>query len=149
MAEFELEHFLPYRLSLLSNRISNAIASAYRDRFGLSVTEWRVIALLGRHPGASARDVARRSGMDKVAVSRAVRRLLEAGRIEREPNTADRRERHLRLSDEGRRIHDQVVPAALDFEAHLTAGLDAGEAAMLDRIVDKLLQRTTNGNDAR
>jgi DNA-binding MarR family transcriptional regulator len=77
----ELERFLPYRLSVLSNRLSNAIARSYEQRFQLSVTEWRVIAVLGRFPGLSANEVAERTAMDKVAVSRAVARLLESGRL--------------------------------------------------------------------
>ena len=104
MAELDLEHFLPYRLSVLSNRVSQGIARTYEERFGLSVTEWRVIAIIGRYPGLSATEVAQRSAMDKVAISRAVRRLLDQGRIEREHNDADRRARHLRLSDAGRAI---------------------------------------------
>jgi len=76
-AVLELERFLPYRLSVLSNRVSQTIADAYVERFGLAVTEWRVIAVLGRFPGLSANGVAERTAMDKVAVSRAVARLLE------------------------------------------------------------------------
>ena len=73
----DLEHFLPYRLSVLSNRISQAIASRYAQRFEIGVTEWRVVAVLGRYPGLSAGEVAARTAMDKVAVSRALARLLE------------------------------------------------------------------------
>jgi len=138
MRSLDLEHFLPYRLSVLSNRISDTIAATYRDRFGLSVTEWRVIAILGRHPGASATEVAQRAAMDKVAVSRAVRRLLDRGRIEREPSHADRRERHLRLSQAGRAIHDRVVPEALAFERRLIEALDDDERRLLDRALGKL-----------
>ena len=50
----DLEHFLPYRLSVLSNRISQAIATRYAQRFGIGVTEWRVVAVLGRYPDLSA-----------------------------------------------------------------------------------------------
>ena len=82
--EFDLERLLPYRLSVLSNRVSNAISSEYQRRFGLAITEWRVMAVLGRYPGLSAREVTERTAMDKVAVSRAVARLLERGFIQRE-----------------------------------------------------------------
>ena len=67
----DLDHFLPYRLSVLSNRISSAIAREYSQRFALGVTEWRVMAVLARYPGLSASKVALRTAMDKVAVSRA------------------------------------------------------------------------------
>src|SRR5438552_936344 len=90
-ATLELEQFLPYRLSVLSNRVSGAIAQVYSERFDLGVTEWRVMAVLGRYPGLSASEVAQRTAMDKVAVSRAVAGLVEAGRVERETHDDDRR----------------------------------------------------------
>jgi DNA-binding MarR family transcriptional regulator len=138
MSSLDLEHFLPYRLSVLSNRVSQGIARTYEARFGLSVTEWRVIAIIGRYPGLSATEVAQRAAMDKVAISRAVRRLMQAGRVEREPNDADRRERHLRLTDAGRAIHDQIVPAALAYERRIRAALTDEENAALERLIGKL-----------
>src|SRR5688500_7671037 len=92
-AVLALARFLPYRLSVRSNRISPAISGIYVDRFGLSITEWRVIAVLGRFPGLSANEVADRTAMDKVAVSRAVARLIAAGRLDRE--TQDRKSTRL------------------------------------------------------
>ena len=138
MASLDLEHFLPYRLSVLSNRVSQGIAETYEKRFGLSVTEWRIIAIIGRYPGLSATEVAQRSAMDKVAISRAVRRLLDRGRIEREHNDADRRERHLQLSSAGRAIYDEIVPAALAYEQQLRAALTPEENRLLERLIDKI-----------
>ncbi|HWS78395.1 MAG TPA: MarR family winged helix-turn-helix transcriptional regulator [Thermomonas sp.] len=137
-AELDLEHFLPYRLSVLSNRISSAIAREYSQRFALGVTEWRVMAVLGRYPGLSASKVAQRTAMDKVAVSRAVARLLEAGRIEREFDDDDRRRSVLRLSEAGYAVYDQVAPMALDFERHVLDGMPADERALLFRLLDRL-----------
>src|ERR1700754_4084535 len=67
-----LEHFVPYRLSVLTNIVSMSIAEAYEREFGLSIPQWRVIAVLARYPDLSAIEVAERTAMDKVAVSRAV-----------------------------------------------------------------------------
>ena len=72
---FELEHFLPYRLSLLANTVSQGIAAGYRDAHGISVTEWRILAVLGRYPGLAAFELAERTAMDKVAIHRAVKSL--------------------------------------------------------------------------
>lgn len=134
----ELEGFLPYRLSVLSNRVSGAIARVYSERFALGVTEWRVMAVLGRYPDLSASEVAQRTAMDKVAVSRAVASLLEAGRIERETHGDDRRRSVLRLSAAGQAIHGEVAPLALAFEQRLLAGMDAAERALLFRLLDRL-----------
>ena len=137
-ATLELERFLPYRLSLLSNRISQTIADLYAERFGIGVTEWRVIAVLGRFSGLSANEVAERTAMDKVAVSRAVARLLERGLIERDTHGDDRRRSVLALSGEGLAVHAQIAPLALDIEQRLLDGLDEGERDMLQRLLDKL-----------
>src|SRR5262245_21779940 len=94
----ELDRFLPYRLSVLSNGISAAIAREYAQRFDLSVTEWRVLAVLGRYPGVSASEVAERTAMDKVAISRAVARLMATGRVTRDVHGDDRRRSVLELS---------------------------------------------------
>jgi DNA-binding MarR family transcriptional regulator len=137
-AVLELERFLPYRLSVLSNRVSQTIADTYVERFGLAVTEWRVIAVLGRFPGLSANGVAERTAMDKVAVSRAVARLLERGLLEREVHGDDRRRSVLALSEVGYSVYDEVAPMALACEQRLIATLDEDERATLDRLLVKL-----------
>ena len=134
----DLEHFLPYRLSVLSNRISQDIARLYAERFALGITEWRVLVVLGRHHDISAREVAERTAMDKVAVSRAIASLLDAGRIERETHGDDRRRSRLRLSPAGRAIYDEVAPLALAYQRRLLEGLAEDERAALDRLLERL-----------
>jgi DNA-binding MarR family transcriptional regulator len=137
----ELERFLPYRLSILSNRVSQTIANLYAARFALAITEWRVMAVLGRYPDLSANQVAERTAMDKVAVSRAVAKLLERGLIQREIHGDDRRRSVLTLSEAGYGVYDEVVPMALDCERRLFECLSDEEHKALDSVIDKLLQK--------
>ncbi|TKR29643.1 winged helix-turn-helix transcriptional regulator [Luteimonas gilva] len=137
-AVLELERFLPYRLSVLSNRVSGMIARIYTERFALGVTEWRVMAVLGRYPDLSANEVAQRTAMDKVAVSRAVARLIESGRLQRDTHGDDRRRSVLRLSEGGYRIYDEVAPLAMAFERRLLGDMSDEERAMLFRLLDRL-----------
>jgi len=139
--ELKLEQFLPYRLAILSHTVSTTIAHVYDKRFGLSIPEWRVIAILGRFPGLSAVEVAERTLMDKVAVSRAVTKLIKNGRIDRQFADADRRRSILNLSEEGRRVHNEVALLALQFERDLLEGFDDSERAQLDALMDQLLDR--------
>jgi len=134
----ELERFLPYRLSVLSNTVSQAIAAIYQRRFALSVTEWRVMAVLGRYEDLSARAVAERTAMDKVAVSRALARLIAAGRVRRMVAPHDKRQSVLQLTAKGWKVYDQVAPLALEHERRLLAHLDHDEREWLGRILDKL-----------
>lgn len=137
-AVLELERFLPYRLSVLSNTVSQAIADIYERRFDLSITEWRVMAVLGRYGGISAREVAARTAMDKVAVSRAVAGLIEAGRVRRFTADHDKRQSVLSLSGKGWKVYGQIAPLALEHERRLLAHLDSDEQEWLGRILDKL-----------
>jgi DNA-binding MarR family transcriptional regulator len=140
-ADLDLDRFVPYRLSVLTNRVSGAIARQYSDRFGLSIPEWRVMAVLGQTPGLSAREVAVRTAMDKVQVSRAVASLTRARRIARAGDARDGRVTHLSLTRAGRAIYDEIVPLALRLEALLLSALSAEERAAFDQAMRKLARQ--------
>jgi DNA-binding MarR family transcriptional regulator len=147
--KLRLEKFLPYRLSVLSNTVSSAIAAAYFAHFGLTIPEWRVVAVLAANPGLSAAEVTARTAMDKVAVSRAVAALLAAGRLRRTTVASDRRRTHLQLTTPGIRVYAQVVPMALEYERNLVASLSKSDRDTLDRILRVLLGRAVELGPAR
>lgn len=137
----ELDTFLPYRLSVLTNVVSSAIATVYQQRFRLGIPEWRVIAALARHPGLSAAEVATYTRMDAVAVSRAVARLVRSGRLLRSTARNDRRRSVLRLSPSGMAVYRKIAPFALNYERELLDCLTEREVAALDSIMEKLTAR--------
>jgi DNA-binding MarR family transcriptional regulator len=136
--ELVLEEFLPYRLSVLTNRVSSALAGRYADEFSMSATEWRVMAALGSGDGLSATEVCLRTAMDKVQVSRAVASLVESGRVVRRADAEDGRVIRLALSADGRTIYNEIVPRAREFEARLLAALTEEELKYLDVVLGKL-----------
>jgi DNA-binding MarR family transcriptional regulator len=139
-ARLRLDAFLPYRLSIASNRVSDAIASTYRALFGLRIPEWRLVAVLAEGQGMTQQALGRATRMDKVTVSRAAIALAERGLVHRAPNPGDQRSHLLSLSAAGRALYDEVAPKALEIEAQVFAGFDAAEIeafrAMLKRIED-------------
>lgn len=137
----DLDRFLPYRLSVLTNVVSGAIASVYQRRFGLTIPEWRVIAVLSRHPGLSAAQVASHTRMDAVAVSRAVSRLLRSGRLRRTMSATDRRRSVLHVSAAGAAMYRDIAPLALRYERELLEALHPRERARLDAVLVKLMAR--------
>tara|TARA_Y100000389_G_scaffold191281_1_gene217150 strand:- start:832 stop:1284 length:453 start_codon:yes stop_codon:yes gene_type:complete len=141
--ELLLENFLPYRLAVTSNTISSTLARAYDKRFNVSIPEWRVIAVLGRFPGLSAVEVAERTLMDKVAVSRAVTKLITSGRIVRDFADTDKRRSILNLSINGKQLHDEIAILALDFEKELKQEFTSEEMESLNRAMEKLLVRAS------
>lgn len=147
----QLAGFLPYQLSIASNAVSSLIAERYRKRFGLTIPEWRVMAVLGdaaAHQGAGTgaagltqRALTQATLMDKVAVNRAVRVLEERALVARLPNPADGRSQLLELTDEGRAIHAEVMPLALATESELLAGFAEDQQAALRQMLQDIRAR--------
>jgi len=135
-----LENFLPYRLSVLTQLVSESLHDLYVEPFGLSVTQWRVMAALGRFAPLTASDVGQRIVMDKVAVSRAVAGLMKRGLVERATDRNDRRRASLRLSPQGQAMHARIVPLALDYEERLYAALSPEDRHSFNVLCDRLLE---------
>jgi DNA-binding MarR family transcriptional regulator len=147
--KLHLEHFVPYRLSVLTNIVSMSIAEAYEREFGLSIPQWRVIAVLARYPDLSAIEVAERTAMDKVAVSRAVQGLLTARRVLRTYDSGDRRRSRLRLSTAGKSVYRRVAPLALRYEKNLLDALSPTDRKALDRLLGRLVTRARTMAEAQ
>ena len=137
-ATLHLTRFLPYRVSVLSNVVSHTVAKLYDKRFGITIPEWRIIAVLGSGETLSAGEIAQRTAMDKVQVSRAISRMLDSALILRESGDTDRRKALLTLTPKALAIYAEIVPLALAYEAQLTSALTEEEEAQLDRLLKKL-----------
>ncbi len=136
-----LERFLPYKLSVLASTVGVKIAASYERKFGLTIPEWRVMAMLAQYPEISAVDVAERTAMDKVAVSRAVQGLLSKGYVKREIHAEDRRRSMLTLSASGRSVYKRVVPVARGFEDQLLTAVSSRERKVLEDLLTRLQEQ--------
>ena len=136
--DFDLESFLPYRLSVTTNRVSRAFAAHYEQEFGISIPEWRAIAVLGAFAPLSSNEICERTAMDKAKVSRAVATLLKRGLIAREAHETDQRLIQLTLSKAGRKVYEAIIPRARAIEAEVTKGLSRADVAALHRILDRI-----------
>ena len=138
MTQLKLDEFLPYRLSIASNRVSAAVATAYEALFGLSIPQWRLIAVIAQGAGVTQQALGAATQMDKVTVSRAASVLVARGLVRRAPHPDDQRSHLLSLSAAGWALYDSVAPKALALEAQIFGGLSPAEteqfAAMLARI---------------
>jgi DNA-binding MarR family transcriptional regulator len=114
-----LESFLPYRLNRLADAVSREFSRIYRDRYGLTRPEWRLLATLGQYGTMTATAVGAHSAMHKTKVSRAVAALERRRWLARSADTGDRRVEQLTLTAEGLRIYSEMVPIAKAFEAAL------------------------------
>lgn len=133
-AGFDLEDFLPYLLNQAAETASQGFQRVYRDRHGMTRTQWRVMAHLGRWGAMTARDICARSHIDKTKVSRAVAALEAAGWLARAPGQPDRRTESLALTPAGRAVFAGLGQEARAYDAALRARLGP-QAAVLDRLL--------------
>lgn len=136
---FDLDHFLPYQLSAAAGRVSRAFAERYRDEFGITIPEWRVLAHLTQAEDVSVREIHLKVDMDKSKVSRAASRLEAAGYIAKRVNSQDKRLVALSLTPKGEALVKRILPVALAYQAELEERLDS-LAPNLRQALDRLRQ---------
>lgn len=133
-----LETFLPYRLNRLAEDVSHSFSTIYRDRFGITRPEWRLLATLGQYGTMTATAVGQHSAMHKTKVSRAVAALEQRRWLTRTRDEADRRIEDLRLTVVGLAAYREMVPLARAYEAKLLAALPEADRAAALRLITQL-----------
>jgi DNA-binding MarR family transcriptional regulator len=143
MTKLTLDTYLPYRLSVTSNKISALIARTYEARFGLTIPQWRLLIVLSEGEGLSQKEVVARTAMDKVTISRAVSSMVARGLVARKDADTDRRHDELKLSPLGEDIVAEVTPLAVALEAKLIAAIGPEASVQLDAML-RILEATSH-----
>jgi len=133
-----LTNFTPFRLNRLATGVSEHLSEVYKQRFGLEIPEWRVIATVGPAFSCTAQHIADTTRMHKTRVSRAIAHLVKRDLIERASNADDRREMELRLTKAGRAMYAELIPLALERERALLACLNEEELRSFNEALDRL-----------
>lgn len=141
MTTFNLQDFWPYRLSILSETFSQLLAEEYQAKYGLSVSQWRVLLVVSLRSPTTAAEICKETRLDKMTVSRAVRYLIHRKLISIADNPDDRRSRHLNPSSNGREICDNVIPALEAYQSQVLDSLTEIEKITLEAIFFKLMHK--------
>jgi DNA-binding MarR family transcriptional regulator len=137
----EIRDLISFRIHAVANQISRGAALAYRREFGVSLMEWRTLALLGAQSPLSQGELARHGGLDKGQMSRVVAGLVARDLVAREPDPADARGVRLALTRAGRRTYEGLIAAANRRNDALAAALAPHEHRQLDRMLERLAAR--------
>ena len=137
--DFDLQDFLPYLLNQAAEATIRGFQASYRARYGLTRTQWRVMANLGRFGAMTARDICRVSHIEKTKVSRAVAGLEGEGLLTRATSPDDRRAENLSLTEKGRVVFAEIGQQAMDFDAELRTRLGPEVAARIDAILREII----------
>jgi DNA-binding MarR family transcriptional regulator len=138
MGKLILDSYLPYRLSVASNKVSSLIAKAYASRFSLSIPQWRILVILSEAHPLSQKDLISQTAMDKVTISRAITSLVRRGLLAKESRPPDRRVDTVMLTTNGESIVLEVKPLALEFEASLISVIGKEQAVQMRNMLRQL-----------
>jgi DNA-binding MarR family transcriptional regulator len=138
-SRLDLFQFVPFRLNRLAAEVSAALSGEYRERYGLDIPEWRVLATLGvRDEACSAQYIAHCTRTHKSTISRAVTALLTRQLVERVENKDDRREFALRMTRKGRVLYENLIPRLLRKEREIMSCLTDAEQRDFARLLGKI-----------
>jgi DNA-binding MarR family transcriptional regulator len=134
-----IKELLSYRLHQVANLLSRGAEMRYRREFGVSLWEWRTVALLGGAAEAqSLNELASAAGMDKSQMSRVVAGLGRKKIVVREADASDGRGIRLSLTSSGKSLYQKLIRAAAERNHALVGCLTAKERAALEAIMTKL-----------
>lgn len=148
-ASLTLDEYMPYRLAVASNAVSNLIATAYDSLYGLKIPEWRLIVILREDGPSTQQALVKRAGMDKVTVSRAAQGLAKRRLITRAPHEHDGRSHHLILTSEGERLFADVAPAAVEYEKIMLADFSVDEVAVMKKLLRRMEEAALKAQGVR
>ena len=136
--QLDLQQFFPYQFSILSGQVSDYIALIYKQQYGLTKYEWRVLATVGQHLAISSKNIAAFTQLDKMQVSRAIARLIKIDALKQQNSSQDRRSHLLALTSRGQQIYQEIVPLVIEQEKRMLAGLTQQERQLLSSLTLKL-----------
>jgi DNA-binding MarR family transcriptional regulator len=137
----DLDNYVPAFLTFLANKLSSGASAVYRRKFGIGITDWRIMALLAIEPWVPAGRICEVIGLDKAAVSRSVRDMAAIGLVETQVQDCDQRRQFIALTREGIVMHDAIVDIALERERSLLADLSEEERRVLVRLLTRMHAR--------
>ncbi|GGB37159.1 hypothetical protein GCM10011316_06570 [Roseibium aquae] len=135
---FNLQSFFPYLVRVFYSDVTSALASIYTQDHGLTPSEWRTMAILGEHGRMPATEIVERSSMDKVSVSRSVKKMHDRGLLEKADHAQDGRSSLLFLSAAGRAAYRDIVPKVLAVEQKMLTGISEEEFRMFLSVMRKV-----------
>lgn len=137
----DLDRYIPFLLSAIGNKWSSSSSTAYLRKFGVGVTEWRIMAMLAIEPGVNAYRACQVIGLDKAATSRALKSLEARGLVVSWVETPGAQRKNLELTEAGWAVHDRIIRIARKREALLLSDLDPDEVAILAGYLRRILAR--------
>jgi DNA-binding MarR family transcriptional regulator len=144
MESFDLDQFLPYLLNQAAEVTSQNFQHVYKAEYGMTRTQWRVMANLGKRGAMTASEICRITFVEKTKMSRAVLQLEDKGFLQRNTLAGDRRAEQLSLTSKGRTAFRSLGQKAAAFDFSLRQHLGVNVADSLEKVLRTLIQNAAD-----
>lgn len=144
---YDLNRHLTYRLARLQSQLSAQATDILKQHTKISLSEWRVLALLTDPTITFQKDVLKAMGLDKAQISRTLKRLSEKKLIILTSDKQDQRNRLVTITDEGKALVQKMVPIMLKRQAHLQSDFNETELINLFSYIEILEKKTGQTED--
>lgn len=125
-----LENIIPYNINRLTYKM-NRLLERDLNAQGLSISAWRVLAVLDGTSTATVNDLAVFAMIEQSTLSRLLRRMEEKSLIVITPSPDDGRVRDIRLTDTGRETYRRLEAITLRHVRRITNGLSPADLKRL------------------
>jgi DNA-binding MarR family transcriptional regulator len=132
------DRYLPFLIISISNGLYRGASQFYQQRFGVGVTEWRVLSALAAEPDSTANRLCQIAQLDKAAASRSLRVLETGGYVVIEPHDTDARKRTVAFTPAGVALYEKILGVALKRQERMLAGLSAEDTATLLTLLQRV-----------
>ncbi|MFT4096064.1 MAG: MarR family transcriptional regulator [Rhodoblastus sp.] len=139
----DLDNYAVAYLTWIANKISSSASAIYRKRFGVGVTDWRIMALLAVEPWIPAGRISEVIGFDRAVISRSLAFMQERGLVETRFQDNNFRRQFIALTKAGLDLHDRIVDVAREREKFLLAELTEEERRAAIRLLAKIHARAS------
>jgi MarR family transcriptional regulator for hemolysin len=124
--EFDLRRHVFFLITQVTGRRNRALADRLKP-LGITIQQWRVLAVLDHAPGCTMGELADFTSVDRTTLTRTLDGMEGAGLVARQVSSADRRSLRLHLTAKGRAAFARVLPIALEQNERAVAGFAPAE----------------------
>ena len=136
--DLQVQQFLTYRISRLHAKLNAQASHILRRKSGLSLAQWRIIALIAISGETTPVAISRKAGIDKGLLSRKLRGLIDDGLVISRRDETDQRQQVISLSGTGHAIFEDTLPTMRQRQAHLLNALTDREEEVLFAALEKI-----------
>lgn len=117
--------------------------------FGITRSQWALVAAVARHPGSTQRLIADLLDMSEASAGRQIDRLVIEGILERREREDDRRARAVYLTEKANPLLDALSALAHRREAMLFQGMDSEDLERLRTLLQVVYTNVSGAPEAR